>query len=70
MYITMVQALHPDLHIGAVRRVHSTLISEFSVETHKLEVATKPRDKTTEIYKIPTGLKCKKHIIPEGEELL
>jgi len=38
-----------------VRRVHSTFISEFSVGTHKLEVALKPWDSTTEIGKIPAG---------------
>jgi hypothetical protein len=36
-------------------RVHSTFISEFSVEKHKLEVAQKPWDRTTEIGKIPAG---------------
>jgi hypothetical protein len=44
-----------DLHSGAVRRVHSTFISEFSVETHKLEVAQKQWEGTTEIRKVPAG---------------
>jgi hypothetical protein len=51
----MAWALHLDLHTGAVRRVHSTFISEFPVETHKLEVAAKPWDRTTEIGKILAG---------------
>jgi hypothetical protein len=51
----MVWALNLDLHIGAARRVHSTFISEFPVGTHKLEVALKPRDTTTEIEPIPAG---------------
>jgi hypothetical protein len=36
-------------------RVHSTFISEFSEETHKLEVAPNPWDRTTETEKIPAG---------------
>jgi hypothetical protein len=51
----MFWAQHLDLHIGAVRRVHSTSISEFSTERHKLEVAPKPWDSTTEIGMIPAG---------------
>jgi hypothetical protein len=35
--------------------VHSTFISEFSVDTHKLEVAPKLWDGTTEIGNIPAG---------------
>jgi hypothetical protein len=46
---------HPDLHIGAISGVHSTFISEFSVETHKLEVAPKPWDRMTETGKILVG---------------
>jgi hypothetical protein len=40
--VTMVWASHLELHVEAVRRVHSTFIFEFSLETHKLEVALKP----------------------------
>jgi hypothetical protein len=39
----------------AVRRVQSTFISEFPVRTHKLEVAQKPWNRTTEIGKFPAG---------------
>jgi hypothetical protein len=38
-----------------MRRVCSTLIFEFFVETHKLEVMPKLWDSTTEIRKIPAG---------------
>jgi hypothetical protein len=51
----MVQALHLDLHIGAMRRVHSTFISEFPIDTHKLEVAPKLWVRTMEIREIPVG---------------
>jgi hypothetical protein len=45
MYVTMIQAPHLHLHIGAVRRVHSTFTSVFSVETHKLEAVPKSTGK-------------------------
>jgi hypothetical protein len=51
----MDRALHLDLQKGAVRRVHSTFISEFPVETQKFQVAPKPWDRTTEIGEIPDG---------------
>jgi hypothetical protein len=51
----MVQVLHLDLHIEAVRRVDSTFSSEFIIGTHKLKVASKPWERTTEIGKIPAG---------------
>jgi hypothetical protein len=51
----MVQTPNLDLHTGAVRRVHSTIISEFSIETHKLEIVPKPWDSTMEIGRIPAG---------------
>jgi hypothetical protein len=51
----MIQALHLDLHIGTVRGVHSTFISEFSVQTDGLEVAPKPWDSTMETGKILDG---------------
>jgi hypothetical protein len=44
-----------DPHLPALRRVHSTFISEFSVKMHKLKVAPKPWDSTKEIQKIPAG---------------
>jgi hypothetical protein len=55
MYVTYDRAPHLDLHIGEMRNVHSTFTAEFSVETHKLEVAPKSWDSTTEIGKIPAG---------------
>jgi hypothetical protein len=39
MYLTMVQALHLDLHTGAVRM----FMSEFSMETYKLNCGTVPQ---------------------------
>jgi hypothetical protein len=36
-------------------RVHSTFITEFSVKTHKSEVAAKPWDRTMVIGKISAG---------------
>jgi hypothetical protein len=48
VYVTYGQAPHLELHIGAVKRVYSTFITEFSVDTHNLEVAPKPWDSTTE----------------------
>jgi hypothetical protein len=50
---TVVLAPHPDLHRGTVRRVHSTFISEFSVQSYKLQFVLKPRDSKTEMGKIP-----------------
>jgi hypothetical protein len=55
VYLTKVQALHLDLHIGAVRRVHSTFIYEFSTEAHKMQVIVKSWGSTMEIGKIPSG---------------
>jgi hypothetical protein len=40
---------------GAMRRVHLAIISEFSVQTYKLEIAPKSWGSPTEIGKIPTG---------------
>jgi hypothetical protein len=52
----MVWAPHLDLHIGEVRRVHSTFISEFFiVEIHKLDIALKLGGSTTQTRKIPAG---------------
>jgi hypothetical protein len=51
----MVQALHLDFHIEAVRRDNSTFFSEFSTETHKLEVMPIPQDSTMETGMIPAG---------------
>jgi hypothetical protein len=39
---------HLGLHTGAMSRVHSTFISAFSVQTHKLEATPKPWDRTIE----------------------
>lgn len=55
VYVTMVQALHLDSHIGAVRRVHLTFIFWVLLEMHKLEFALKLRDNTSETGKIPAG---------------
>jgi hypothetical protein len=44
VYLTMV-----------VRRVHLTFISEFPIETHKLQGMPKPHDSTKEIGKTPAG---------------
>jgi hypothetical protein len=49
----MAQAVHLDLHTVAMSGVNSTLISAFSVETHKLEVSPKPWERAAEIGKIP-----------------
>jgi len=46
---------HLNLYIRTVRRVHSTFIFEFSVETTKLEVTLKLWDGMTEIAKICDG---------------
>jgi hypothetical protein len=51
----MVRAPHLDLHIGAVRIAHSTFISEFFTNSHKLEVTLKLWDNTMEIGQIPAG---------------
>jgi hypothetical protein len=40
-------ASNPDLHRQAVRRVHSTFIFEFLVDTLKEEVVLKPSDSIT-----------------------
>jgi hypothetical protein len=48
----MLRAPHLDLHVREVRRVHSTLISEFPVGTHKSILAPKQWDNTTEIGRI------------------
>jgi hypothetical protein len=45
----MTRASHVDLHIRAMSRVHSSSIFVFSLETHKLEVAQQPWDRTIEI---------------------
>jgi hypothetical protein len=51
----MVWAPLLDLYIGAVRRVLSTLISDFPVGTHKLEVEPKPWESTIKTGNIPAG---------------
>jgi hypothetical protein len=55
VYVAYARTLNLDLHIGAMSRVYSTFISEISIKTHKLEVAPKPWDRTTEIGQIPAG---------------
>jgi hypothetical protein len=42
----LVQAPDLDLHTWSVRKVHSTLISEFSIDTHKSGGMLKPWDRT------------------------
>jgi hypothetical protein len=50
----MVWAPRLDLHTTViVRRAHMTFIFEFSIKTHRLEVAPKPWDSTMEIGNIP-----------------
>jgi hypothetical protein len=44
VYVAAVKAPHLDLHTEAMRRAHSTFISEFYTEKHKLEVMPKPWD--------------------------
>jgi hypothetical protein len=55
VYFTTVQALFLDLHIKAVRGVHSNSVFEFPIEIYKFEVMPKPWDSTTEVGKIPAG---------------
>jgi hypothetical protein len=40
-----------DLQRGAVRKVHSTFIFEFSVGAYKLEITLKPWDSSVEIHR-------------------
>jgi hypothetical protein len=51
----MVRASHLDLYMRAVARVHSTFISKFSMETHKLKVMLTPLGSTKKLGKIPAG---------------
>jgi hypothetical protein len=51
----MVRDLHSNLHIEAMRSVHSTFISDFAVGTHKLEAEPKLWDSTMEIGKTTAG---------------
>jgi hypothetical protein len=41
------------LHIGAVKRIHSTFTFEFFVEIYKPDIVLKPWDSTTEMANIP-----------------
>jgi hypothetical protein len=50
----MIWALNLNLHRRAVKkRVHSTFVFEFPIQTHKLEVMLQPWDRITETVKIP-----------------
>jgi len=46
-----VLTLSLDSHTGAVKRVHSTFIFEFSLGVRTLEITPKPRDSSAEIHK-------------------
>jgi hypothetical protein len=54
-YLRPARAVRLHLYVGPVSRVYSTSISQFSAETHKIEVAPKPWEWKTEIGKVPNG---------------
>jgi hypothetical protein len=49
----MIWALNLNLHRRAAKRVHSTFVFEFPIQTHKLKVMLQPWDRITETVKIP-----------------